>query len=252
VAGSAVRARTTVERPFSPSVGVPASMTRMPLAPMDLVGGAKKSPISTIFVALIRHQSMDEHSVTKNLNNETIGETLRQARTRLGNFIHQRVGNTSDAEDILQDVICAFVEACRLPEPIENASAWLFQVARRRIVDAWRKKREVLIDDESSIQLPDAWDEDEDCRLDLCLADGNDSPETAYLRSLSIAALQKALLDLPEKQREVFIAHEIEGTSFSEMAASSGVGINTLLARKRYAVLFLRERLREFYDGFDF
>ena len=176
-----------------------------------------------------------------------ITATVQRERSRLGNFIRQRVRDQTDAEDILQDVFQEFVEACRLPAPIEHASAWLFQVARHRIVDRFRKKREQPLADLDG----SGDDEDGELRLDLSLPSPEAGPEAAYARSVLLSALQAALDDLPANQREVFVAHELDGLSFKQMAADSGVPINTLLARKRYAVLYLRERLQTVYDDLD-
>jgi len=175
-----------------------------------------------------------------------IAATFLRERSRLGNFIRRRVRDQTDAEDILQDVFHEFVEAYRLPAAIEQASAWLFQVARHRIIDRFRKKREQPLDE--SVELGD--DENE-VRLDLALPAPDAGPEAAYARSVLLKALQQALDELPENQREVFVAHELEGASFKEMAAQSGVAVNTLLGRKRYAVLYLRARLQAVYDEFD-
>jgi len=175
-----------------------------------------------------------------------IAATFLRERSRLGNFIRRRVRDQTDAEDILQDVFHEFVEAYRLPAAIEQASAWLFQVARHRIIDRFRKKREQPLDE--SVELGD--DENE-VRLDLALPAPDAGPEEAYARSVLLKALQQALDELPENQREVFVAHELEGASFKEMAAQSGVAVNTLLGRKRYAVLYLRARLQTVYDEFD-
>ena len=174
--------------------------------------------------------------------------TIVRERTKLGNFIRRRVRNPSDAEDILQDVLHEFVQAYRLPAPIEQASAWLFRVARNRIIDAFRKKKEQPLVDLSNGDTPA---DDDDYRLDLALPAHDAGPEALYARSILLEALQAALDELPANQREVFIAHELEGRSFKEMAAQSGVAINTLLARKRYAVLHLRERLQGTYDELD-
>ena len=172
-----------------------------------------------------------------------ITATVLREHSRLGNFIRHRVGDQTDAEDILQDVFHEFVEAYRLPAPIEHASAWLFHVARNRIVDRFRKKKEEPLQPSAD---PD--DEASEVRLDLALPALDAGPEAAYARSLLLKALQQALDELPENQREVFVAHELEGSSFKEMAARNGVAVNTLLARKRYAVLHLRARLQTVYD----
>ena len=185
---------------------------------------------------------------TMNERDRDMTATIVRERTRLGNFIRRRVRNQSDAEDILQDVFHEFVQAYRLPAPIEQASAWLFRVARNRIIDAFRKKKEQplveLSDDDTAA-------DEGDYRLDLALPAHDAGPEALYARSVLLEALQAALDELPANQREVFIAHELEGRSFKDMAAETGVAINTLLARKRYAVLHLRARLQTTYDELD-
>ncbi|WP_300757401.1 sigma-70 family RNA polymerase sigma factor [Janthinobacterium sp.] len=170
-----------------------------------------------------------------------IADTVEREQLKLGNFIRRRVRDPTDADDILQDVFQEFIEACRLPAPIEQASAWLFRVARNRIIDRFRKRKETSLDD-----IGDS--DDEAYRLDLLLPSGDAGPEAAYARQLLLHKLHKALEALPANQRDVFIAHELEGISFKDMAAHSGVPVNTLLARKRYAVLFLRTQLQDFYN----
>ncbi|WP_321962289.1 sigma-70 family RNA polymerase sigma factor [Paraburkholderia sp. J7] len=172
-----------------------------------------------------------------------IADTVARERPRLRNFIRRRVIDQDEAEDILQDVFEELVQAWRLPEPIEQVGAWLFHVARNRIVDRFRKRKEVpLIEPEG---------DESEYRLDLALPSPDAGPEAAYERAAMLEALRAALDELPASQREVFVAHELDGRSFKEMAAASGVGVNTLLARKRYAVLHLRERLRASWDGFE-
>nr|WP_165097306.1 MULTISPECIES: sigma-70 family RNA polymerase sigma factor [unclassified Caballeronia] len=179
-----------------------------------------------------------------------ITATVLRERTKLGNFIRRRVRDPGDAEDILQDVLHEFVQAYRLPEPIEQVSAWLFRVARNRIIDRFRKKKEQPLSETSGTSDNTGVDADE-YRLDLALPSHDAGPEAAYARSVLLAALQHALDELPENQRDIFIAHEIEGRSFKELASESGVSPNTLLARKRYAVLHLRTRLQAVYDELD-
>jgi RNA polymerase sigma factor (sigma-70 family) len=172
-----------------------------------------------------------------------IAETVARERGRLGSFIQRRVPDAGEAEDILQDVFFEFTEACRLPQPIEQVGAWLFRVARNRIIDRFRKKKEE--------PLPELGEEsDEDRWLDGVLPFSDAGPEAAYARRVLLEELHAALDELPGAQRDVFIAHEIEGRSFKELSAESGVGVNTLLARKRYAVMHLRVRLRTIYDEF--
>jgi RNA polymerase sigma factor (sigma-70 family) len=173
---------------------------------------------------------------------DRITETISRERRRLGNFIRRRVPDPSDAEDILQDVFFEFVEAYRLPEPIEQIGAWLYRVARNRIIDRFRKKREE--------PLPLAANDDVHW-LDDALPAPDAGPEAAYARSVLLEAMTAALDELPQEQRDVFIAHELEGRSFKELAAETGVAVNTLLARKRYAVLHLRARLQTIYNEFD-
>jgi RNA polymerase sigma factor (sigma-70 family) len=182
-----------------------------------------------------------------------ITATVLRERTKLGNFIRRRVRDPSDAEDILQDVLHEFVQAYRLPEPIEQVSAWLFRVARNRIIDRFRKKKEQPLSEMAGTSHNgDAADAiDDEYRLDLALPAEDGGPEAAYARSVLLVALQNALGELPENQRDIFIAHEIEGRSFKELALESGVTLNTLLARKRYAVLHLRARLQAVYDELD-
>ncbi len=173
-----------------------------------------------------------------------ITETISRERGRLRNFIRRRVPDTNEAEDILQDVFFEYVEAYRLPEQIEQVGAWLFRVARNRIVDRFRKKREV--------QLPELPGEaDDDHWLEEVLPSPDAGPEAAYARGVLLEELYVALEELPKEQRDVFIAHELDGRSFKELAADSGASVNTLLARKRYAVLHLRARLQTIYDEFE-
>src|SRR3954471_5023649 len=144
--------------------------------------------------------------------------TILRERSKLANFIRRRVRDQTDAEDILQDVFHEFVEAYRLPAPIEHASAWLFHVARHRIVDRFRKKKEQALADTGETEDGD----EPELRLDLALPAVDAGPEAAYARAVLLKALQQALDELPENQREVFVAHELEGRSFKDMAVSSG------------------------------
>jgi RNA polymerase sigma factor (sigma-70 family) len=172
---------------------------------------------------------------------------LVRERSRLGHFIRRRVPDPEEAEDLLQDVFEELVQAYRLPEPIERAGAWLFRVARNRIIDRFRKIHRRSQDKVDT--GPD--DSAEEYRLDLQLPSADQGPESLYARSILVEALQHALEGLTPNQREVFIEHELEGKSFTEMAVSSGTPINTLLARKRAAVLLLRARLRPIYDDLE-
>ena len=164
------------------------------------------------------------------LSNDRITEIFRREQGRLRSFVRKRVADEGDAEDILQDVFSAMVEANWLTRPVEQAGAWLFRVARNRIIDFFRKKRPVQFEAEG---------------IENLLPSADAGPEEAYVRSLLWEELEQALAELPEEQRAVFIAHEIEGRSFKDLAAETGVSVNTLLSRKRYAVLHLRDRLKE-------
>ena len=174
-----------------------------------------------------------------------ISDVVRQERSRLLNFIRRRVPDPLDAEDILQDVFYRLVEANRLLMPVEHVTGWLFRVARNRITDLFRKKEA-----ENFADLAVADEDDESLGFEDLLPSPDAGPEAAYTRHLLLEDLQRALAELPAEQREVFVAHEIEGRSFKELAARTGVSINTLLSRKRYAVLHLRQRLHRVYDEF--
>lgn len=180
------------------------------------------------------------------MQDQHLTETITRERGRLGNFIRRRVQDTEDAEDILQDVFFEFIEAYRLPEPIEQVGAWLFRVARNRIIDRFRKKRE----DPLPVALTGTEEGESDYWLEQALPDLNSGPDAAYARAMLLEAISVALDELPDTQRDVFIAHEIDGRSFKEMAAQSGVNVNTLLGWKRLAVLHLRSRLQPFYNEF--
>lgn len=175
----------------------------------------------------------------RNLN---LTATVLRERPRLLNFIRRRVRDKVVAEDILQDVLYSFVEAFRLPASIEHASAWLYQVARNRIIDGFRKRKEERLGDADGNYYGG------DACLDLALPAADGSPEAKYARAALMLALQDALDELPEEQRAVFIAHEIEGRSFRDLSVEGSVNVNTLLARKRYAVIHLRSRLRAAYE----
>jgi len=176
---------------------------------------------------------------------ERISEAIDRDRTRLRNFIRRRVADPSDAEDILQEVFYELVETYRLMKPIEQVGAWLFRVARNRITDLFRKRKP-----EASTNDPVVAEEGELLTLEDLLPSREAGPEAAYARTVLLAELEDALEELPEEQREVFLAHEIEGRSFKELAAETGLSVNTLLSRKHYAVIHLRERLRAVYDEF--
>jgi RNA polymerase sigma factor (sigma-70 family) len=177
--------------------------------------------------------------------NQRISEVVTREQSRLRNFIRRRVPDPRDAEDILQDVFYELVEANRLLMPIEHVTGWLFRVARNRITDLFRKKRP-----ESFSDTAVADEDDELLQLEDLLPSPDAGPEALYARNLLLDELELAVDELPEEQREVFVAHELEGRSFKEMAAETGVSVNTLLSRKRYAVRHLRERLQGIYDEF--
>ena len=172
-----------------------------------------------------------------------ISEIVRREQTRLRNFIQRRVADPSDAEDILQDVFYELVEANRLLMPIDHVTGWLFRVARNRIIDLFRKKKPENFSDEVVLD-----EENELLRFEDLLPSPDAGPEGLYLRKLALRELELAVAELPPDQREVFVAQELEGRSFKEISQATGVSINTLLSRKRYAVMRLRERLQWVYD----
>ena len=176
---------------------------------------------------------------------ERISEAIDRDKTRLRNFIRRRVADPSDAEDILQEVFYELVETYRLMKPIEQVGAWLFRVARNRITDLFRKRKP-----DASTNDPVVAEEGEFVTFEDLLPSRDAGPEAAYARTVLLEELEDALAELPDEQREVFLAHEIEGRSFKELAAETGLSVNTLLSRKHYAVIHLRERLREVYDEF--
>ena len=176
---------------------------------------------------------------------QRISEVVKREQLRLRNFIRRRVPDPLDAEDILQDVFYRLVEANRLLMPIEHVTGWLFRVARNRITDLFRKREP---ENFSDLELGD--EEDELMQFEDLLPSPDAGPEAVYARNVLLRELERAVGELPKDQREVFVAHEFEGRSFKELSAESGVSVNTLLARKRYAVLHLRERLQRVYDEF--
>jgi RNA polymerase sigma factor (sigma-70 family) len=178
--------------------------------------------------------------------NRQISEVVQRERGRLRNFVRKRVPDTGDAEDILQDVLYELVETYRLIHPVEHAGAWLYRVARNRIVDFFRKKRLVALGD----AVVERADDEGVLTLEDLLPSPDAGPEAAYARSVLLEELNAALEELPVEQRDVFIAHQIEGRSFNELVDTTGVGLNTLLSRKRYAVIHLRRRLQAIYDEY--
>ena len=174
-----------------------------------------------------------------------ISEIFAQERSRLRNFIRRRVPDPIDAEDIVQEVFYELVEANRLLMPIEHVTGWLFRVARNRITDLFRKKRPETFSD-AAVE----GESGEVLQFEDLLPSPDAGPEALYFRNVFLDELELALDELPEEQRDVFVAHELEGRSFKQISAETGVSVNTLLSRKRYAVLHLRERLQNIYDEF--
>jgi RNA polymerase sigma factor (sigma-70 family) len=189
---------------------------------------------------------MEELAVSARMNRELtrrVSEVVGQERPRLRNWIRRQLADPAEVDDILQDVFVELVVAYQALKPIEDVSAWLFRVARNRITDLFRKKRPVALADE--VQGMDA---EEAGTLEDLLPTLDAGPDAAYTRAALIDELQEALEDMPPEQREVFLAHEVEGLSFKDIAARTGASVNTLIARKHYAVLQLRERLQVIYE----
>ncbi len=170
-------------------------------------------------------------------------EDVAREGPRLRSFVRRRVADAADVEDILQEVFFELAESYRAVQPVEQVGAWLFRVARNRIVDLFRKKKPEPFDDAIDGRR-------EGLGIEDLLPSSDAGPEGAYAQRVLLEELEAALGELPREQREAFVAHELEGVSFRELAAQTGVGVNTLLSRKRYAVLYLRERLQEIYDEF--
>jgi len=185
---------------------------------------------------------MQARDLTIDEQDRLIAEAVERDEPRLRSFIRRRVLDMGDAEDVLQDVFYELITAYRLMKPAEQVTAWLYRVARNRITDLFRKRK--------AVSLSEAVDgEDEARTLEDLLPSPDAGPDAVYARELLFEALDEALDELPESQREVFVAHELLGRSFKEIAEETGVGMNTLLSRKRYAVLHLRERLQEMNEG---
>ena len=188
-------------------------------------------------MASLEHMALEQ--------DQRISEVVKREQSRLRSFIRRRVPDPRDAEDVVQEVFYELVEANRLLMPIEHITGWLFRVARNRITDLFRKKKpdafsDATVEDESGELL----------RIEDLLPSTDAGPEALYFRNLLLDELELALDELPDEQREVFVGHELEGRSFKEMSAETGASVNTLLSRKRYAVLHLRERLQSMYDEF--
>jgi RNA polymerase sigma factor (sigma-70 family) len=175
---------------------------------------------------------------------QQISEAIAREQGRLRNFIRKRVADQGEAEDVLQDVFYELIEAYRMMRPVEEVTAWLFRVARNRIIDLFRKKKREAARDQPIATT----EEGEALEWEDLLPAPDAGPEAAYARTVLLEELDAALDELPEEQREVFVAHELMGYGFKEIAERTGVSVNTLLSRKRYAVLHLRERLRAVYD----
>jgi RNA polymerase sigma factor (sigma-70 family) len=185
--------------------------------------------------------------LSPSVQDSEIAAVVRRERGRLFSFISRRVRDAAEAEDVLQEALYELVNAYRLMQPVEQAGAWLMRVARNRIIDRFRKRRPQLLGDIAAAGQEQGSDEAEST-LEGLLPVVEEGPDAELVRSLMMEELERALAELPAEQREVFIAQELEGASFKELSARWGVGINTLLSRKRYAVLRLRERLRKVYE----
>jgi len=188
-------------------------------------------------VASVDHMALEQ--------DQRISEVVKREQSRLRNFIRRRVPDPRDAEDVLQDVFYRLVEANRLLMPIEHVTGWLFRVARNRITDLFRKKQPENFSDAAGEN-----EEGEALQIEDLLPSPDAGPEALYFRNLLLDELALALDELPDEQREIFVAHELEGRSFKELAEETGISVNTLLSRKRYAVLHLRERLQDIHDEF--
>jgi len=180
---------------------------------------------------------------TMSEQDQFLAEAMEREEPRLRSFIRKRVLDTSDAEDVLQDVFYELISAYRMMKPVEQVTAWMFRVARNRITDLFRRRKTV------SLNEPVSADE-ETATLEDLLPSADAGPDAVFARGVLLEALEEALEELPEVQREVFLAHEVLGRSFAEMSEETGVRVNTLLARKRYAVLHLRERLKNMQEEF--
>jgi RNA polymerase sigma factor, sigma-70 family len=174
---------------------------------------------------------------------QLLSEAIARDQPRLRNFIRRHVSDNGEAEDILQDVFYELLQAYRMMKPVEHVTGWLFRVARNRIVDLFRRNRPGSLSDPIT-------SEEDSLLLEDLLPSSDDGPEAAYARTVLLEALDDALDELPDEQRSVFIAHELAGRSFRQLSDETGVSINTLLSRKRYAVLYLRRRLQAIYNDF--
>jgi RNA polymerase sigma factor (sigma-70 family) len=207
-------------------------------------------PGSIVYLSKERQRSLESQEEQAN-RNRAVEHAVRAERRRLFDFILRRVRSPEDAEDILQDVFYQLVSSYSVTEPIEQLTSWLFTVTRNKIIDWYRRRRP-----ESSLSQRIAVREGENddslpLNLEEILFDPSETPDQAYARSVVWSDLADALDELPENQRQVFIMHELEGKSFKEIAVLTGEPVNTLLSRKRYAVLYLRERLQDLYNEFE-
>jgi RNA polymerase sigma factor (sigma-70 family) len=173
-----------------------------------------------------------------------IADVIAEERPRLRSFIRKRVPNEADAEDLLQEVFYELVQAHRLLQPIDYVTGWLFRVARNRITDLFRKKKPEAFGDRAL-----EGEEGDFMQMEDLLPSPDAGPEALYVRGVLLDEMELALDELPAEQRDVFVAHEIEGRSFKELSAESGASVNTLLSRKRYAVLHLRRRLQGIHEA---
>jgi RNA polymerase sigma factor (sigma-70 family) len=186
---------------------------------------------------------MASRDLTVDEQDQLIAEAVERDEPRLRNFIRKRVLDLGDAEDVLQDVFYELTSAYRMMKPVEQASAWMYRVARNRITDLFRRKK--------AVSLSEPVEDEEGARaLEDLLPSADAGPDALYARGVLLEALDEAIGELPESQREVFVAHELIGLSFKEISEETGVSVNTLLSRKRYAVLHLRERLEELKEDF--
>lgn len=178
---------------------------------------------------------------------DKIGKTIVKERRRLFDFIRKRVPNEADAEDILQDVFVQLTLSYDMLDSIEKMASWLFTVAGNKVIDWYRKRRPVSLFDHNDMDGDGGDDDEVSLNLNGLLRDESNDPEDIYTRELVWTRLNEALDELPDSQREVFVMHELEDKSFNEIAELTGVAVNTLLSRKRYAVLHLRKRLKDMY-----
>ena len=234
--------------------GVDRGVSRLNVGVVLLSPGGRRSEwtsqiFSKISVPLIRLQEQMSEALSANWmtaeQDQRISEAVELEQARLRNFIRKRVPDERDAEDILQEVFYELVEAYRMMKPVQQVGAWLFRVARNRITDLLRKRRPEALRNDRMVA-----EDGELLLLEDLLPSPDAGPEAAYARNVLLEELDAALDELPEEQREIFIAHELEGYSFKELAAATGLGVNTLLSRKHYAVIHLRQRLQVIYDEF--